>query len=382
MIASILATTALLWAGFSAGAGLTALLRARRRPAPPLDRPLPPTLLVRPCAGAEPGLKARLTSVVKARCSAPLELCFSVASREDPAVEAISEAMHELRTAGWSVSLVIAPPLGPNRKTSQLAAAAGPHGPALVLCADSDVDLTGLNLDLLLEPLTRGAGACWAPPVERGPRAGLGDRASQAVLGGSLHSFPLLSKLDPAGLVGKLFAVRADALEAVGGFRGLVRHLGEDMELARRLRALGWPVEVAAMVAPSMASGRSVAEVVARYGRWLTVIRAQRPALLLSYPALFFCWPLQSVMALLSLVSAPERALAALALAFGGRLVVALGAARLAGRPVGLGAAIMDMVLADGVLSLAWLSALSRRRFQWRGVPLRIGPGGELLGEG
>ena len=41
------------------------------------------------------------------------------------------------------------------------------------------------------------------------------------------------------------------------------------------------------MVARSMARGRRLRDAVARYGRWLTVIRAQRPALLTSYPLLF-----------------------------------------------------------------------------------------------
>lgn len=374
------AALALAWAGLSAGAGVTALARAARaRPTP--SGPLPGRiLLVRPCAGHEPGLEQRLVSALATVGEARPAVRFSVASADDPAVEAITAAMGRLSAAGVEVELVLAPPIGPNRKTSQLAAAAPPGAADLVICADSDVDLTGLNLDLLLRPLALGAGACWAPPVERGPLRGVGDRASQAVLGGSLHSFPLLSRLDPAGLVGKLFAVRGDALEAAGGFRGLVRHLGEDMELARRLRLLGWRVEVAPMVAPSMASGRAPREVVARYARWLQVIRAQRPALLVTYPAFFFCWPLQTALAITSLDASSAMAGAALLIALLGRLIVALGAARLAGRPLGLGSALVDMALSDLTLGLAWLGALMTRRFQWRGVPLRIGRGGELVG--
>lgn len=390
MIGAALAALGLAWAGVSAGAGLTALWRASRRRAGQgaagqgagAGGPAPPrALLVRPCAGAEPGLEERLTSALRARFEGELELRFSVASLDDGAVPAIRRAIAALEAAGTSASLVVAPPIGPNRKTSQLAGAAGPERRGAVICADSDVDLSGLNLDLLLAPLRAGAGACWAPPVELGPRVGAGDRASQALLGGSLHSFPLLAGLDPQGLVGKLFAVRADALEAVGGFRALVRYLGEDMELARRLRAAGWRVEAAPVVARSMVSGRSPAEVVARYARWLTVIRAQRPALMLSYPALFFCWPLQSALLLATASSAPALSAIGLALASVGRLVVALGAARLAGRPVGLGGALLDMALADAVLALAWLGALRSRSTRWRGVALRIGPGGELRSE-
>jgi ceramide glucosyltransferase len=109
---------------------------------------------------------------------------------------------------------------------------------------------------------------------------------------------------------------------------------------------------------------------VARLARWLRVIRAQRPALLATYPLVLA--PLPGQLLLAAALGAP--ALAALALA--GRLVVALLARRASGLP--LPGAALDALVADPLLLAAWLAALGSRRFRWRGVPLRIGPGGRL----
>lgn len=361
------------------GAGLTGLWLAGRTAAlPPAAPPFAGRVLIlRPCAGDEPGLTERLIATADARLRAPWALRLCLASAQDAAFPAASAAVSALRARGLDAGVVLAPPRAPNRKCCQLAAGVEPGFDA-ILCADSNVDLAGADLDALLAPLAHGASASWAPPVERGAALTAGDRASQALLGGSLHSFPLLAGLDPAGMVGKLFAVRPEALAAIGGFDALSRFLGEDMELARRLLAAGGRVVAAPLVAPTAASGRSLGEVLARTSRWLQVIRAQRPALLLSYPALFFCTLPAIGLAAAGAAVAPLLSLAALCLALGGRLVIALGAACLSGRPSGLAGAVLDALLADALLAAAWVDVLLRRRFAWRGVPLRFGPGGEL----
>lgn len=363
---------ALAWISTSTAAALVATLRLRVAAAPPPASP-PRTLLLRPCAGDEPGLAARLARPPVGAW--PLHTRFVVASADDPARPAVEAAVAALRSAGLPADLEIVPPLGPNRKASQLHGglrAPLPGGPAeLVASVDSDVDLGEVDLSALLGPLVEpgGPAATWAPPVEVAPRTA-GDRASQAVLGGSLHAFPLLRGVDPAGLVGKCFAVRVEALSQVGGFLALVEHLGEDMELSRRLRAAGLAVAPVGLLVPSRVGGRRTAQVVARLARWLRVIRAQRPALLATYPLVLA--PLPGQLLLAAALGAP--ALAALALA--GRLVVALLARRASGLP--LPGAALDALVADPLLLAAWLAALGSRRFRWRGVPLRIGPGGRL----
>ncbi|MCK6506187.1 hypothetical protein L6R53_22885 [Myxococcota bacterium] len=369
----------LAWICTSTAAAVVATLRLRAPPPPAGPAPLPgpttgpPALLLRPCAGDEPGLAARLSRPPAGAW--PLHTRFVLASADDPALPAATAAVAALHAAGQPADLHIVPPLGPNRKASQLHGglqAPLPTGaPTLVASVDSDVDLASVDLAPLLAPLVApgGPAATWAPPVEVAPRT-VGDRASQAVLGGSLHAFPLLRGVDPTGLVGKCFAVRGDALAQAGGFLALVEHLGEDMELSRRLRGAGLRVAPVGLRVPSQVGGRTTGEVVARLARWLRVIRAQRPALLASYPLVLA--PLPGQLLLAALLGSPALALAAI----GGRLLVALLARRACALP--LGGAFLDTLIADPLLLWAWRAALGSRTFRWRGVPLRIGAGGRL----
>jgi ceramide glucosyltransferase len=341
----------------------------------------PKVLLLRPCAGDEPSLARTLGSLAEARASFEVRSIFALADAADAALPAARRAAEALAAAGFEARVVFTGASGPNRKAAQLAAAEREAGEAdILVVADSDVDLAGVDLDALVAPLVgmSPAWVAWAPPAEHAPPRTLGDRASAAVLGGSLHAFPLLAGLDPGGLVGKLFAIRKAALVAIGGFGSLVDYLGEDMEIARRVRARGGAIVAAPIVARSLASGRSWDAVIARFARWLTVIRAQRPALLVSYPALFFATGPIALLALLLSPFAGGLALAAALLAMAARLGIALFAARAAGRPVRLFDALGEVVLADVVLVCAFVRALRSRTITWRDRVLVVDRAGLL----
>jgi ceramide glucosyltransferase len=339
-------------------------------------------LVIRPCAGAEPWLYDALSSLAAARRSFALSCRFAVAAADDTALPAIRAATGALSAAGIDASVILTASCGPNRKAAQLAAVVAAERASfdVVLVADSDVDLTGADLDVLVAPLMARTdlAAIWAPPVEAGPGHTLGDRASTALLGASLHAFPLLAGLDRAGLVGKLFAVRRDALCETGGFEALVSFLGEDMELGRRLRALGCTIEAAPIVAHSFASGRTWAQVESRFGRWITVIRAQRPALLVSYPGVFFPMAPIVILAVVGGTAAPICAAIAAAFAISTRLAVAGVATRATGRSLAIPRLIADVLLADALLACAFVRAMRSRRVVWRDVALAVDPGGVL----
>jgi ceramide glucosyltransferase len=347
-------------------------------------------LVVRPCAGHEPHLARTLASVLHAHRDFPIFVRFVAHDAGDASLPVARRACRDLIAAGIEADLVIArrgergrgadrPAV--NRKALQLAAALEGDPHSVVVVADSDVDLAGIALGALVGALEPGVAAAWAPPVERGAAAGCADRASAAVLGGSLHAFPLLAGLDEGSMVGKLFVIRRGPLDEVGGFGALAGYLGEDVELARRLRARGHRVRPAPITAPSMACGRRAGEVIARYARWIAVVRAQRAGLMITYPALFFATPLIVALSITVAARAPAPALLAGSLAIGARLAVALGAARASGRPVGLASAALDAALADGVLALAFARAVWSRKVIWRSRALTIGRDGLLRGE-
>lgn len=403
MSGALVAQVALAWAAIVASVSLEAArrswLRARasshaaRASSPralldaPIDKqlvaPRPRVLVVRPSAGDEPGLAHNLCSLADAHTPFELRCRLAVADVSDAAFPVAQRAASELAARGLDARVVLTAARGPNRKVSQLhhvLVAEDADSFDIVLVADSDVDLASADLGALVAPLCgpSPADATWAPPAEHGPALTAGDRASHALLGASLHAFPLLAGLDRRGLVGKLFAVRCAALGAIGGFGALAEHLGEDMELARRLLARGGRIEDAPLVARSMASGRSMEQVVARFARWLMVIRAQRPSLLASYPALFFATPLILLLALLGAPAAPVVALAAATLATLARLGVAFAAARAAGRSPSFVSSIHEAILGDLLLARAFVRALGTRQVTWRGTQLIIEPGGVL----
>jgi len=311
---------------------------------------------------------------------------FAVARPDDAAAPFCEAAAENLRAQGINATRVVTDADGPNQKSAQLAEVLVRELDDLPLVAvvDSDVDPASLDWAALLGPFARdpAVAAVWSPTVESSTRT-LGDHASGALLGVTLHAFPLLAGLDPAGLVGKVMVVRRSALDAVGGFAALVPYLGEDMELSRRLRARGGRVVATGKVARSLASGRSWAAVVGRYARWMTVIRAQRPWLLPSYPLLFFATPLvlagATGCALAGDVRARGVALGAAGLVLGARAALALaGRWRRGTGPWGAGL-VGEVVLGDVLLARAFVQALGRRTVQWRGRALRVGADGALV---
>jgi ceramide glucosyltransferase len=332
-------------------------------------------VLLRPLAGNERGLAARATKAGGAEL-----VLFAVGTDHDGAAPIAHLAAAELQERGVEAHVVVTHASAPNHKADQLARAlAAPQARArsIVVIADSDVDL-GDDAVTRLVAAMGDADAAWAPPVERGPRSTWGDRASHAVLDASLHSFPLLAHIDRGGLVGKLFAVRRDRLDAVGGFASLTSVLGEDMELARRFRAIGARVVVAPFVARAMASERSLGDVLARYSRWLLVVRAQRSPLLLSYPLLLAASPLLSLAVAIGLARADVVVVAAAAAGLLVRLATACSARALAGLRLAPLSALGQSFFADATLLVALGIAMCRRDFTWRGRRLSITKGGTL----
>lgn len=380
------------WAGVVALVSAVAVRRAlgrRRATTPRGDAPAPSVVVVRPCAGLEPHLRRSLESTIALHHDGPpdqrrpyerLRVVFSTSTPDDPARPVLLDVAASLRARGMDVTVEVVAPRGPNLKASQLAGLLDGADDDVALVIDSDVELEQLDVSRLLAPLCEPASrtaAVWCPPIEREPD-GLGDRMSAALLGGSLHAFALLGTLDPWGLVGKTFAVRLAAMREAGGFGGLVHHLGEDMELARRLRARGFGIAMADGVVASLASRRSVSQVLARYARWLMVIRAQRPLLLASYPLLLAATPGLVLCGSIGLASGVPGAGVAVGLAVVARLVVAVVAAEIARRDPSPFAALRDAVLADLLLLAAFVRALGPARVRWRDRSLRLGTHGVL----
>src|SRR5690606_27971194 len=77
--------------------------------------------------------------------------------------------------------------------------------------------------------------------------------------------------------------------------------------------------------------------------------------------------------------TASSVALGAAALAVAARLLVTLVAQYWSGRTVAPVRALLEAVLGDVALALAWLRGMTGREVEWRGRRLRVGSDGRLL---
>lgn len=386
MLSSTAAVLALVWACVSAWLAIGTAIRRHQltRRGRAFSKPdLGPVrgVLVRPCAGAEPSLQACLESVLEAKYSFSLEVVFAVSHADDEAVATIERARKTLGSAGVQSELLVVPPSGPNRKASSIAGVLeGLDDETVLINADTNVDLSDYDLDELVGRIVADprCGAAWSPFAERHDRPTLGERASIAYLGGALTAFPVLAGLSPRNLSGKLWALRPSAMREAGGYAVLADYLGEDFEMEQRLHEAGFEVAPTSNSAWAITPPLTTGESIARVGRWMTVVRAQRPLLLLAYPLLFAHLPLVLPLAAFGMVAAPVIAGTAAGLAIAARLLVATTAGLAARRGWGPLQMLGDVMLADGLTLAGMLRALSTREVVWRDNVLRIGQDGRL----
>ncbi len=233
-----------------------------------------------------------------------------------------------------------------NRKLGHLKRALLELRPERVLVADADVAVDRELADALLGALDH-ADVAWAAP--RPVPFGL----TRGLLVQSMHSFEVLDAmtLGAPTMCGKAFALGPRGIEAL---LRLPDCIGEDLELAQ---VPGLRIVRAGRALIPQPEG----DVVARFTRWMQVLKAHRPALFPTIPLLFACTPLL-------LVAAPRAGLALLAV----RLVAA---AVLMRRP-GL---YVEWLGAEALLLVCWVRALlSGRRVRWRGRTLLVGAHGRL----
>ncbi len=360
--------------------------RAARHP----EAAWPALQILRPCAGLEPELEENLLSTVTARYEGPHELFILVASKDDPA-HAVAERVRE-RAASIAPAAVVRVVVTDirsthNRKVAQLAAAEGSSEAPIVVVIDSDIRVEDDTLPALISALTSDprAGAASCPTVDIRHDT-LGDRASAALLSSTPHAFYCLGALaERSGgahvLCGAFIAVRRDVLRALGGFASLERYIGEDFELARQLHARGYTIPTAGVPGRITDHGRSFGAVLARFSRWATVTRQQRPRLMVTYPLLLGAGPLLLSCALLVLAVNPPFGVWMVG-AIGVTLLVRLAltmtlrsAYRLSVSPW---RSFCAMMLGELLICLGFGGALGRPIVAWRGVRYRVGPGGYI----
>jgi hypothetical protein len=337
-------------------------LKARRRavergprPAPPLRR-WPHVLLLRPVDAPTPKELENLAVPV----DYPGALTHVVLSPFRP------------RLASANVEWLASDPLSRNRKVGHLvyALAALPRADdAVVLCVDADVRVDGALVAALVAALREGAALAWAAPRPEASET-LAGRTVRGLLVQTHHSFEALDVMSAGAraVCGKAMAL---SREAQAELLELADCIGEDLELASVLHERGLPVVLARAPAHlPQAPKVSLHSVLARFTRWMQVLRAHRPALFPSVPLLFAPTPVLMVLA--SWLAVPHLAVA-LCVLVGVRIALAN---HLDGRP----GQRFEWLLAELLLLCAWLEALRRGRVvTWRGRSFALEKGGRMV---
>jgi ceramide glucosyltransferase len=259
------------WAGLATGFSAVALGRLLRTRRGPVADTRVPVLLLRPV-------------------DAPTERELENLSRP---VDYAGELEHVVVSPyrprlGPGVRWLPSDPPAPNRKVGHLLYALEvlrTQG-RVVLAVDADVAVTGALVAALAAPIEAGAALSTAAPTPVGGH-GVVAWAVVGLLRHSHHSFRALHAMSAGA---KAVCGKALGLSPVAAreLRGLADHIGEDLELAKRLHARGARVvladEPALVPLEPMRSWRPAVE---RFTRWMQVLSSHRPGLYPTVPLLF-----------------------------------------------------------------------------------------------
>jgi hypothetical protein len=285
-----------------------------------------------------------------------------------------------------SVRWLPSDPSSPNRKVGHLLNALGSlqWKERVVLVVDADVAVTGALVEGLAAPVAAGAALSTAVPTPVGARD-LSARAVMGLLRRTHHSFRALHAMSAGAkaVCGKALGLGP---AAVAELEKLADHIGEDLELSKRLHARGLEValcEVPALVPLGPGSWRAA---LSRFRRWMQVLSSHRPALYPTVPLLFTpTWPLLLLSALMgsAALAGATATLALLRTLLSWRLTV-LSTPLPPGEGRGEGAwpHLFDWLLGEALLLAAFLQSLWHPpRVTWRGRTYALHPGGRMSPE-
>jgi ceramide glucosyltransferase len=270
------------WAGLPAIAAaayfLLALYAALRWP-PAGGKPaqtLPPLSLLKPMYGASPGLYEALRSHA-AQDYPQFEILFGFSDPRDSALELVEKLRREFPSV--PIQVVRVTTQAPNPKAFVLSQLAGRARHSLLVINDDDIVVEPGYLRSIVPPLSDpkvGLVTC-VYRVHADSRAGRFE-----ALGVATEFVPSVLVARLLGVVefalGATMAVRAEALEAAGGWEPIAVYLADDYQLGLRVTKAGYRVEFAPPIVATNIGAPTWADVWRHQLRWSRTIRVSRPA--------------------------------------------------------------------------------------------------------
>ena len=362
-----------------------AVARFLRRPEPPAPRRWPKVSVLKPVKGVDAAAREGFVSFIEQEYPGELEVVFAVEGQDDPVLPLIRELQAAYPDSdARSVRLVDSSPrLVEMGKANNVLAAQRAATGEVYVSADSDViagrDDVRRMVALLLSDRGRGGreiGAVGAIPVYRGMRD-----LGAGLMGAYYSPFMVLfytvkDWFGPRDVFpGTYYAIRPDALAAVGGWARIADNIADDSTMGAYLHAAGFESVISRVTGSVPEPTKSLADLWNHQHRWNLTYRATLPM------AVYALEPLAHPFALALLMPAlfGARGWAVLAAYVGVRwaVIAFVNAAYL--REPSMWRWMWLMPVSELVLTGAWLRSLLQPTTSWRGHVYRVARGGKLV---
>jgi ceramide glucosyltransferase len=240
----------------------------------------PAITILKPLHGAEPDLYANLAGFCAQSYSGPMQIVFGVSDPADPAIAVVRRLIADFPER--DLELVInSRRNGTNRKVSNLINMLPEARHDVLVISDSDIIVEPDYLERIAASLEQ-PGVGLVTCLYRGLPATLGHAAGGvwAHLAASAidhHFLPSVLVGLKLGLAepcfGSTIAIRAQTLEAVGGFEAIVDQLADDYALGTLVRQTGLTVAIPTCTVAHACTQRSPGELFRHELRWARTIR-------------------------------------------------------------------------------------------------------------
>jgi len=349
--------------GYMIAAGIA--LRVRRAPRAAGLVTAPPTTILKPLCGAEPGLYGHLRSFCEQNCQ-DLQIIFGVRDRDDPALGAVRRLQREFPHLDLQIAANPAQH-GSSRKVSNLVNMMPLVRHDYLVIADGDVRVGPGYLERVIAPLLDEGVGIVTCLYQGAPRPGL-----WSLLGSMFINEWFMPAVRVAALCGSrafafgaTIAVRRETLARIGGFTTIADQLPDDYRLGELTRRVGLRTVLSEVEVATCVEETSPGELVRHELRWLRTIRTVRP---LGYALACSTFGLPAVILGCLLAGGSETTLAMVAITALARLMINSDPRK----PLSPLTQLWLVTLNDLLVFVLWCWSFTTRHVHWREARYRI----------